>query len=297
MRPLSRESTIGFIGAGAVGGSLAASLSQHGYRVVATASRTFASAQSLSARIAGCTSYRTAQELAGVADVVFITTPDDAIEAVASGIQWRSGQGVVHCSGVTSLEIFERAVRQGAVAGAFHPLQQFSSVDTGVKSIPGITFGIEGEPQIRPLLEEMAVAIGGNPIFLRPEDKPLYHVTGVMMGNLLSTFGAVAAQLWEHFGLTRAQGVKALAPMMRQVSVNLDSLGIPEAISGPYVRGDVGTVRKHLEALQAGAPEVLPLYRELALAALPFAVKKGALEPAKADEIRRLLEESGRTRP
>jgi hypothetical protein len=37
--------------------------------------------------------------------------------------------------------------------------------------------------------------------------------------------------------------------------------------------GDVGTIRRHLETLRTRAPEVLPLYRELALAALPFGVE------------------------
>ena len=44
MAELSRESKIGFIGAGLVGGSLAAALLEAGYPVVAVASRTAASA-------------------------------------------------------------------------------------------------------------------------------------------------------------------------------------------------------------------------------------------------------------
>ena len=144
---------------------------------------------------------------------------------------------------------------------------------------------------MRSFLEEMALAIGGNPVFLNSEDKPLYHLSGVMMGNLLTALAAVAAQLWEQIGLTRDEGVKGLAPMMRQVSINLDSMGIPGAVAGPYARGDVGTVRKHLQALRDRAPGVLPLYCELALAGLPFALEKGTLNPAIAEEIRKLLGE------
>ena len=291
MTPISRKSRIGFIGAGLAGGSMAITLSQHGYPVVAAASRTLSSAQTLAHRVRGCDSYRTPQEAADVADVVFITTPDDAIEPVASSISWRSGQGVVHCAGSASLDILEHAVRQDAVAGAFHPLQAISSVDNGVRSIPGTTFGIEGNQEMRTFLKEMALAIGGNPIFLTSEDKPLYHLTGVMMGNLLAVLGAVAAQLWENLGLTRAEGVRALAPMMQQVSINLESLGVPQGVAGPYVRGDIGTVRKHLQALQSRAPGVLPLYCELALAGLPFAIEKGTLKPDRAEAIRKMVED------
>ena len=294
MAPFSRKSTIGFVGAGVVGGSLAVALWQQGYPVVAAASRTFASAQSLASRVAGCVPLASVQGAADASDVVFITTSDDAIEPVASGISWRPGQGVVHCSGAASLDVFHQAVRQGAVAGAFHPLQAISSVENGVSSIPGTTFGIEGDGDMRAFLKDTALAIGGRPVFLNAEDKPLYHLSGVMMGGLLTTMAAVVAELWEVFGIERAEGLKALIPMMRQVSYNLESSGLPGAVAGPYARGDVGTVRKHLEALRSRAPHVLPLYRELALAGLPFAIEKGTLKPETAEEIRHLVEQFGR---
>ena len=60
---------------------------------------------------------------------------------IAQGFE--RGQGVAHCSGAASLEPLESAAEQGAVIGALHPLQAFSSVDEGVQNIPGVTFGIE----------------------------------------------------------------------------------------------------------------------------------------------------------
>ncbi|MCH8108803.1 MAG: NAD(P)-binding domain-containing protein, partial [Chloroflexi bacterium] len=99
MARFSRDSKIAFVGSGVVGGSLAVVLSQAGYPVVATASRTFSSAQNLARFVPGCVAYETAQEAANEADFVFITTPDDVIGAVAASISWRQGQGVAHCSG------------------------------------------------------------------------------------------------------------------------------------------------------------------------------------------------------
>ena len=291
MAAFSRKTKICFIGSGLVGGSLSLALSREGFRIVAAASRTYASAQALAGRVEGCVACATAQEAADLADFAFVTTSDDAIAGVASEIAWRGGQGVAHCSGAASLDVLDGAVRQGAIAGAFHPLQAFSSVESGAESLPGTTFGIEGNPDMREFLGDVALAVGGNPIFLNSRDKPLYHLTGVMMGNLLTVQAAVAAQLWEKLGLTRAQGVTALAPMMRQVSINLSTSGVPGAVAGPYPRGDIGTVRKHLEALRDRAPEVLPLYCELALAGLPFALEKGTLKAERAAEIQSLLEQ------
>ena len=289
MAELSRESKVGFIGAGLVGGSLAAALLEAGYPVVAVASRTSASAMDFAGRVPGCVANEEPQDVVAASDVVFVTTTDDAIEHVTAAQKWRAGQGVVHCAGAASLDILDSAVRQGALVGAMHPLQAFSSVENGVKSIPGTTFGIEAEGEMKEYLREMAAAIGGNPVFIASEDKALYHLTGVMLGGLLTTLGATAAQLWDRLGIGRAEGVRALVPMMRSVSYNLETSGLPSAVAGPYMRGDVGTITKHLEALQSRAPEVLPLYCQLALAGLPFCLEKG-LAPEKADEIRELVD-------
>ena len=290
VRAFSRESKLGFVGAGRVGGSLAVALSRAGYPVVAIGSRTPASAQALAALVDDSAPFSESQEVADRSDVVFLTTPDDAIGPVAAAIDWREGQGVVHCSGAASLDVLDGAADAGAVPGAIHPLQAVSSIENGVKSLPGTTFGIEGGEEMRRYLAEVATDVGGNPIFLNAEDKAMYHLTGVLMGNLLTALGAVAAELWETFGFTRAEGVEALAPMMRQVSVNLDTSGLPDAVAGPYVRGDIGTVEKHLAALRQLAPHYLPLYCELALAGLPFAVERGPIDEARSREIRTMLE-------
>ena len=52
----------------------------------------------------------------------------------------------------------------------------------------------------------------------------------------------------------------------------------------------------HLEALRTRAPHVLPLYREMAMAAIPLALEKGTVTDERADEIRRLVEQVQGTR-
>ena len=273
-----------------MGGSIAVALHGAGYPVVSVASRTLASAETFAARIPGCTPYRSLQRLVDSAGFVFITTSDDAIQPVCDALRWRSGQGVAHCSGAASLDPLRGAVERGALAGAFHPLQAFTSVEEGARNIPGTTFGIEAGPELHDYLERMALDIGGNPIFLRPQDKVLYHLSGVLMGNLLAVLASVAASVWPKFDRTRDEGVRALIPMMGAAARNLEVNGVPQGVAGPYPRGDVGTIRKHLEALKTTAPEFMPLYCELALAGLPFAVEKGSLSAELAEEIAGIVE-------
>ena len=289
MAGFSRSSRIGFIGAGMVGKSLAVALSQQGYSIVAASSRTHSSAVALAELVDGCQAYPTAGEAAEASDVVIITAPDDAIGPVASSISWRQGQGVVHCSGAASVDVLDPARLQGATPGAFHPLQTFSSVEDALRSLPGSTFAIEGNEEMRTYLEEMALSLGGNPIFLRPEDKPLYHATVVMLGGLLTGLAGSVAKLWEHFGIEQAEALNALAPIIRGDADTLLSVGMPAAVAGPYIRGDVGTIAKHLNALRSVAPEMLPTYCEMALSGLPFALEKGKVPPERAAQIRELL--------
>ena len=240
MTIFDKSTSIGFIGAGAVGGSLSVALHNAGYPVVAVASRTHTSAETFATRVPGCTPYHSFQKLADSVGFVFITTSDDAIGPVCDSIRWRDGQAVAHCSGAASLEPLQGAVESGAVSGAFHPLQAFSSVEEGVQNIPGTTFGIEAGSELHDYLERMALDIGGNPIFLRPEDKVLYHISGVLMGNLLSVLASVAASVWPKFDRSRDEGIHALTPMMVAAARNMDANGVPQGVAGPYPRGDLG---------------------------------------------------------
>ena len=270
---------------------MAVALSRQGYAVCAAASRSLSSAEELARLVDGARAHDDPQAAIDASDVVFITTPDDAIGAACAAYSWTQRHTVVHCSGVSSLDVLGPAAEQGARVGSIHPMQAFASVENGIASIPGATFGIEGDDEVRAYLRQMALDVGGHPIFLEPEDKALYHLSGVMMGGLLSGIAAAASQLWEHLGHDRARGVQALMPMMRQVSQNLASAGVPAGLAGPYARGDVGTVRKHLEVLSERSPETLPLYCHMGLAGLPFALEKGTLTPERHEQIRALLEE------
>ncbi len=102
----------GFIGAGTTGTALAVRLSQKGWPVVAVSSRTLSSAQRLAKRVRNCQVCHTTQELADVAELVFITTPDDVIAQVCSEVHWHKGQSVLHCSGAHSVDRTERPALQ-----------------------------------------------------------------------------------------------------------------------------------------------------------------------------------------
>jgi len=282
---------LGFIGAGTVGTALSVSLSSQGYPVVAVSSRSQASARNLAQAISGCLPVSSNQDVADSAELVFITTPDDAIAPVVSQIQWHKGQSVVHCSGADSTDILEPARKSGAYVGVFHPLQTFASVRQALENTPGSTFALEAEEPLLTTLKDMATALGGYWIELKAGDKVVYHASAVIACNYLVTLVKLAADLWQTFDIPRHQAIRALLPLIRGTIHNIDTVGIPQCLTGPIARGDTGTIKKHLDALQKAAPGLLSTYRELGRQTIPIALAKGRINQRQAEELKAILEQ------
>jgi len=282
---------LGFIGAGTVGTALAVRLSSKGYRVVAVSSRSQASARNLAQAISGCQALNSNQAVADAAELIFITTPDDAIASVASQIQWHCGQSVVHCSGADSTECLELAKKLGAHVGVFHPLQTFAGVRQAIENMPGSTFTLEAEEPLLKRLKDMATALDGQWIELKASDKVAYHAAAVIACNYLVTLVKLATDLWQTFAIPPHQATQALLPLIRGTINNIDTIGIPQCLTGPIARGDTGTIKKHITALQKVAPALLSTYKELGLQTIPIALAKGRINQQQAGELQAILKQ------
>ena len=282
---------IGFIGAGTVGTALAIGLSARGYSVVAVSSRTKASADKLAKEICGCQSFSNNQAVADAAELVFITTPDAAIPLVASEVRWHKGQSVVHCSGADSTETLEPARKLGANVGAFHPLQTFAGVKQAIDNLPGSTFAIESEEPLLTTLKDMGATLDGHCIELKASDKVIYHAAAVITSNYLVTLVKLATDLWQTFDIPPEEATKALMPLLRGTLNNIENVGIPGCLTGPIARGDTGTIKKHLKALDKVDPAVLSTYRELGRQTIPVALAKGKINEQQVRELEEILRE------
>ncbi len=284
---------LGFIGAGTVGTALAVRLSSQGYRVAAVSSRSQASAGNLARLVKGCRPVAGNQEVADTAELIFITTPDDAIAPVVSQIRWRAGQGVVHCSGADSADILEPAKRLGAEVGVFHPLQSFASIKQAMGNMPGSTFTLEAEEPLLNTLKDMATALGGRWVELKAGDRVVYHAAAVFACNYMVTLVKLATDLWQTFAVPPQPAIQALLPLLRGTINNIETIGIPQCLTGPIARGDTGTIKKHLTALREIAPSIVSAYRELGLQTIPIALAKGKIDQHKAEELQTILRQSG----
>lgn len=284
--------TVGFVGAGKGGQTLAAALAAAGVRVTAVASRSRASAERL-AELAGVPPDGVrdyASEIPARAHLTLLTVPDDAIAGAVNEIcarrGWRPGHAVVHCSGALPSRILDCARLEGSLAGSFHPLQAFAerppNAAAACAALRGIIFGLEGDAGLEATLRRLATLLGGQPLVLQLESKPLYHAAAVIVSNYAVTLVNTGAALLAECGLDRASAVQALLPLLTGTLANLAHLGLPNALSGPLSRGDAGTLAGHLTALDATAPAAAALYRSLGQATVALALEK---DPAAAPAI------------
>lgn len=289
--PPQADLALGFIDAGRLGGSLAEALHRLGRRVVAVSRRDAGRAGALARRLGGeALAGDDPQAVVTAADIVFITSVDDLLASRARELTFRPGQWVLHCSGATPVSALTPAEEAGASIGGFHPLQTFPD-DRGAERFAGVTFGVEArDPRLLRWLQDTASSLGGRSVRLDEERRPLYHASAVMAGPLVSALTGLAAELWAGLGQDRASGVEALAPLLLATARHVGELGIPDAMTGPYVRGDLAPVRAHLNALSRGDPEVLRAYASLAAAQLPIAAERGNIPDQRMRDLRRLLE-------
>ncbi len=294
-RPSHCPGSIAFIGSGRLATGLAQAFAAGGAAVTGVASRSHASAQKLAARIPDCKALDP-QQAVDAAELVFITVADDAIATVAASLRWRAGMAVVHCSGATEIAVLAPAALAGARIGGFHPMQTFTDPDAALASLPGCTVSIETqEPQggdaapLQTRLEALAAAIGCRSIRLPAGCRARYHASGGYASQFVNALMREATTIWSSFGIGEDEAIRALLPLLKGTVAAIESAGIARGMPGPVSRGDAGTIRRHVADLGQFSPEILALYRELALRTIPIAVERGSLDAEKADELRRIL--------
>jgi predicted short-subunit dehydrogenase-like oxidoreductase (DUF2520 family) len=271
-----------------VASALAVLLERSGHRVVAAAGRA-GSRERVARHLPSAEFFdmAEAQRASQQAEVVMIGASDDAIAEVSShlagGNGFHPGQRVVHLSGSVGLDALDPAAAAGAEVLCTHPLQAFPTVEVGVDRFPGSTVAITARTnEALSLGESLAVDAGGVPFRLAEEMKPLYHAAAVFCANYLVTVEAVAEELFRIAGV--AEPVPRFSPLATAVLDRTLAEGPANALTGPAVRGDAGTVRRNLEALAEYSPEALAAYVDLARLALRLAT--GARNIADADRER-----------
>jgi len=280
------------VGAGRLGTVLGAALVRRGWTATAIVDKDSEAARE-SRRIIG--RGKAVPGLGGTVrtgDVVIIAVPDDAVGRVAaglarSGVTW-TGRTVFHTSGLLPARVLEPLRKRGALVASVHPVQSFPRKDAPASIFRGITWGVDGDPAAVAAAEEMVRDLRGNVLLLSEKDKPLYHAACSLASNAVVALGWTAAGMLGEVGIGEKAAAGMLFPLVQGTLQNVNNLGPEKALTGPILRGDVATVRKHLEALR-NDPLARGVYLALGKQILRLAEKSGS--PAgRVNALKRLLE-------
>jgi predicted short-subunit dehydrogenase-like oxidoreductase (DUF2520 family) len=284
---------VAIIGSGVLGTSLGILLRRAGYEIAALCSRNRRSAQEAVSHIGQGEVIGDPGLAAMGADVVLLAVPDKAIPAVAievsAGGALKRGAVVAHLAGGLSAGILAGVTAAGGHRGVMHPLQSFADVEAAVRSLRDSFFFLEGDREAVDVLRSVVVALDGRPVEIEASAKALYHAGAAAASNFLVTLVDYAVSLLVRAGVPKDTALPALLPLIKGTVSNLETVGLPDALTGPIARGDLGTVKRHLRALQKMPGDMVRLYRNLARKTVDVALRKGQLESAEADELLDLL--------
>lgn len=270
--------SVAIVGPGRLGQALARLLAEAGFPIRLVAARRLAAARRAVAFIGGGrpVTLRT-PELSG-ASVIFITTSDSAVAAVArqlAGLRedW-SGRVVLHTSGSLPASVLAPFKKRGAAIGSLHPFQTIPSPAAGVQNLRNGYWAIEGDPKALRFAKRVVKSLGGVAFLMPGAKRVLYHAAAFVVCPTIVTLMDWSGRMLERSGAPP----RVIRPMLREFVMetvrNFADFGGRKSLTGPAARGDWGVIRRHLADLRRDFPDTVALYKELVRAMLRLADKR-----------------------
>ncbi len=249
---INREWSIILIGAGNVGYHLGKRLYEKGLHMDQVFSRTVEKANIL-AKIVGAQAITDLADVHSDADLYILAVHDSAIADVAAKLPAK-GKLVVHTSGATPSSVlaphFERF-------GIFYPLQTFSvSRMVDFEQIPICVYACQ-ESDLQ-LLENLAKQISPKVYRIDDAQRATLHVAAVFVNNFTNHLFQVGYDILEKENLP----FDLLRPLIRETAEKVQEHLPARMQTGPAIRGDESTIRRHLAYLEK-YPEYRSLYELL----------------------------------
>ncbi|EYE88850.1 hypothetical protein Q428_05570 [Fervidicella metallireducens AeB] len=273
---------IGFIGAGKVGCAYGRYLKEKGLNIVGFSSKNIKSAEE--AADFTKSSSLSIDSLLSESNYIFITTPDDVISQVWNQLKSFNlkDKKIFHMSGSLSSEVFEGIDEYGALGYSLHPIFPISD-KSAYKYLGSAVFTIEGKKveKIKGFLSAASI----NYFQIDSKVKGKYHAAAVFASNYVVCLAKIAKELLAECGIPEVYAEKALYPLMSGAIENIKKEGIEAALTGPIIRGDVGTVEKHKENLE----EYNEIYSSLGKIAVSIALNRGKINDTQAEILLKVL--------
>jgi predicted short-subunit dehydrogenase-like oxidoreductase (DUF2520 family) len=217
---------------------------------------------------------RAIEEVGRGCDLLVVAVPDDALEEVVAGVapSLSPDTWVIHTCGRVGGSVLSAL---GERVAAVHPA---IPVATEASLFTGAPFGVTCSDDMWGFASWLVGELGGVPVRIEEERRVLYHAALCLASNFTAALAADAIELTD----------KALiVPLLRATLDNIERLPPSDALTGPVVRGDAGTVTAHLAALDDDLRDV---YVANSLRVLSRVADAGMLDGARVERLRHMLE-------
>lgn len=214
---------------------------------------------------------------------VLLAVPDRAVAACAADLAGRLGpevRVVLHTAGVLPAGVLAPLRSRWRSVGSLHPLMAFPRGGGPLQPLAGVTAAVEGEaPAVRAALS-LARSLGMRGFRITADAKPLYHAAAAVAANVTHVIVVAACGELARVGRpSRQAAAKALRPLVEQAVAAALASGNLSSLTGPLVRGDVGTVRSHLRVL---SPDLAAVYARVAGLAVHELEREGMISAGTA---------------
>jgi len=278
---------VGIIGMGHVGPVLGSALRAAGHALVGVSASSEASRERADVMLPGIP-VLDVPDIVRRSELVLVTIPDDQIAPLVAGLAelgaWQPGQLVVHTSGAHGVSVLDPARRAGAIPLAVHPAMTFTGTSLDVARLEGTPFAVTAAAPVLPIGQALVVEMGGEPVVIDESHRPLYHAALAHGANHLVTLVVEAARALADAGVESPGSY--LRPLLEAA---LDrALRDGEAgLSGPVLRGDSGTVARHMRALTAAGDldDVASTYAHMARDTVEMLERSARISERAATEV------------
>lgn len=240
------------VGSGNVATHIALALKAASVSIVQVWSNRLENAKTLAEKVHS-TAFANLSEIDKEADFCIISVKDDAIPSVIKELNGFKGI-VVHTSGSVSLSAFGKEFQQ---FGVFYPLQTFSiNKVVDFKTIP-LCLEANNTSTLA-IISQLAEKLSDRVIEVNSEKRKILHLSAVFACNFANHLYALSANLLEQNGLDFG----LLKPLILETAAKVQSSLPNEVQTGPAIRGDEDTLKKH-EELLLNDPQLLTIYKTL----------------------------------
>lgn len=184
------------------------------------------------------------------ADIYLIAVSDDAITTVAKHLHV-PGKIVVHTAASVSKDVLKKTSHH---YGVLYPLQSLRKDREGSPEVP--IFIDASDEKTKKTLENLAHSISGDQVAEANDDIRLkLHIAAVIVGNFTNYLYVMA----EDYCRKERIDFKQLIPLIEETAERIQTISPRQAQTGPAMRHDLETIKKHLELLNTH-PQLKKLY-------------------------------------